>query len=99
MPQALQRNGLWHLRLKRYHIAMNPETLAKEFDRDPFIPLRIHLADGRHVDVMNPGLCFIARLSLYVFAGRPRHTLAEDVQLISLRRIISVETLSPSQAA
>jgi hypothetical protein len=78
---------------------MNPETLAKEFERDPFIPLRIHLADGRHVDVLNPGLCFIARLSLYVFAGRPRRLLAEDVQVISLRGIVSVETLPPSQAA
>ena len=78
---------------------MNPETLAQLLDRDPFIPLRIHLANGRHVDVMNPGLCFIARLTLYVFAGRPRHTLAEDVEVISLRGIVSVETLPPSQAA
>jgi hypothetical protein len=78
---------------------MNPETLAKEFERDPFIPLRIHLADGRYVDVLNPGLCFIARLALYVFAGRPRRLLAEGVQVISLRGIVSVETLPPSQAA
>ena len=78
---------------------MNPETLAQELNRDPFIPLRIHLADGRSIDVLNPGLCFIARLSLYVFAGRPQHALTEDVKLISLRGIVSVETLSPSQAA
>jgi hypothetical protein len=78
---------------------MNPESLARELDRDPFVPLRIHLADGRHIDVQNPGLCFIARLSLYVFAAQPRHALAEDVQLISLRGIVSVEMLAPSQAA
>jgi hypothetical protein len=78
---------------------MNPESLAKELDRDPFIPLRIHLADGRSVEIRNPGLCFIARLSLYVFAAKPRHALAEDVQLISLRGIISVETLPPAEAA
>ena len=77
---------------------MNPESLAKELDRDPFIPLRIHLADGRSVEIHNPGLCFIARLSLYVFAAKPRHALAEDVQLISLRGIISVETLPPAEA-
>jgi hypothetical protein len=80
-------------------MAMNPETLAKELNREPFIPLRIHLADGRHVDILNPGLCFIVRLSLYVFAGKPRNTLAEDVEIISLRGIVSVETLPPSQAA
>jgi len=78
---------------------MNPESLARELDRDPFIPLRIHLADGRIIDVRNPGLCFIARLSLYVFAARPHSALAEDVQLISLRGIVSVETLAPSEAA
>jgi hypothetical protein len=78
---------------------MNPEALARELNRDPFIPLRIHLADGRSFDILNPGLCFIARLSLYIFAARPRDALAEDVQLISLRGIVSVETLPPSQAA
>ena len=78
---------------------MNPESLARELDRDPFIPLRIHLADGRNIDIRNPGLCFIARLSLYVFAARPHSALAEDVQLISLRGIVSVETLAPSEAA
>jgi hypothetical protein len=78
---------------------MNPETLAAELEREPFIPLRIHLADGRNVDIRNPGLCFIARLSLYIFAAQPRKTLAEDVQVISLRGIVSVETMAPSQAA
>jgi hypothetical protein len=78
---------------------MNPETLAKELNRDPFIPLRIHLVDGRRIEIQNPGLCFIARLSLYVFAAQPRHALAEDVELVSLRGIVSVETPAPSQAA
>ncbi len=78
---------------------MNPETLAKELDRDPFIPLRIQLADGRKVEIKNPGLCFIARLSLYVFAAKPHSALAEDVHVISLRGIVSVETVAPSEAA
>lgn len=73
---------------------MNPETLAAELDRDPFIPLRVHLADGRTLDIGNPGLCFIARLALYAFRATPRHSLAEDVEVISLRHIVSVETLA-----
>jgi hypothetical protein len=80
-------------------MAMNPESLAQELNRDPFIPLRIHLADGRNIDIRDSGLCFIARLSLYVFAAKPRNALAEDVQVISLRGIVSVETMAPSQAA
>ncbi len=78
---------------------MNPQSLAAELDREPFIPLRLHLSDGRTLDVQNPGLCFIARLSLYVFAARPHASLAEDVRVISLQHIVSVETLSPQEAA
>jgi len=78
---------------------MNPESLRLELNRDPFVPLRIHLTDGRNIDIHNPGLCFIARLALYVFAAKPHDALAEDVQMISLRGIVSVETLvSPKSA-
>ena len=73
---------------------MNPDALAAELDRDPFIPLRLHLSDGRKVEIKNPGLCFIARLALYCFRARPHESLAEDVEIISLRHIASVETLA-----
>ncbi len=82
-----------------YTVSMNPEVLASELNRDPFLPLRLHLADGRSYDVLNPGLCFIAKLALYAFRARPNDALAEDVQVISLRHIVSFETLSPSQHA
>jgi hypothetical protein len=75
---------------------MNPDVLASELNRDPFIPLRIHMADGRTIDIQNPGLCFIARLALYAFRARPNDALAGDVQVISLRHIVSVETLAAS---
>jgi hypothetical protein len=80
-----------------YIFDMNPEVLAAELNRDPFIPLRLHLTDGRTLDIQNPGLCFIARLGLYAFRSRPHEALAEDVQVISLRHIVSVETLAPSK--
>jgi hypothetical protein len=80
-------------------LSMNPQALAAELDREPFIPLRLHLSDGRTLDVQNPGLCFIARLSLYVFAAKPHASLAEDVSVISLQHIVSFETLSPQKAA
>lgn len=77
---------------------MNPESLAAELNREPFIPLEIHLISGKTLVVNNPGLCFIARLSLYVFAARPHDVLAEDVQVISLRAIESVHTLAAQGA-
>ena len=76
---------------------MNPEVLRAELNRDPFIPLRVHLADGRTYDIQNPGLCFIARLALYAFHAHRHDAMAEDVQVISLRHIVSVEILAPSR--
>jgi len=80
-----------------YNVDMMPEALAAELERDPFNGLRLHLSDGRTVEIINPGLGFIARLALYVFNAKPRHALAEDVEVISLRHIVSVETLAPSE--
>ena len=78
---------------------MNPDTLAAELDREPFRPLRLHLADGRTVEVKNPGLCFIARLALYAFRpGKRQSALTEEVQVISLRHIVSVETISSAHS-
>jgi hypothetical protein len=78
----------------------NPDALAAELNRDPFIPLRLHLSDGRKsdgrkVDVQNPGLCFIARMALYFFRAKPHDAMAEDVQVISLRHIASIKAIPP----
>ena len=77
---------------------MTPEALANELNRDPFIPLRLRLSDGRTFDVNNPGLCFVARLALYAFRAKPHDALAEDVEVVSIRHIVSVETISSSSA-
>ena len=78
---------------------MNPETLAAELNREPFLPLRLHLTDGRTLEVMNPGLCFIARLALYAFRPGRRHALiADDVQVVSLRHIVSIETIEAAKS-
>ncbi len=77
-----------------------PEALAAELEREPFVPLRLHLTDGRSVEIYNSGLCFIARQGLYVFrTDRPHAALADDVVLISLRHIVSLEQLEPSARA
>ena len=71
---------------------MHPEALAAELEREPFVPLRLSLSDGRNIDIRNPGLCHIAKLALYIFNVRRAHpTLADDVSVISLRHIVSVD--------
>ena len=78
---------------------MDGQTLAKELDRDPFIPLRLHLTDGRTVDIHNPGLSFIARLGLYVFrVSSPPSSLAQDQEVVSIAHIVTVEQLPAAGA-
>jgi hypothetical protein len=75
---------------------VNPETLAHKLNREPFLPLRLRLSDGRTLEILNPGLCFIAKLALYLFRAKPHDALAEDVMVVSLRHIVSVETMAPA---
>ena len=79
---------------------MTPEHLDKELSREPFIPLRLHLSDGRSVDIGNPGLVWIVKLSLFVArAVRLNSRMAEDYDLISLRHIVRLEMLAPADQA
>lgn len=79
---------------------MNPEALANELDRDPFVPLRLRLSDGSHVDIHNPAMAFINHLSVYVAVDpRTRSRLFGDMRLISLRHIVSVDQLKPPERA
>lgn len=76
---------------------MHPVTLAEALEREPFVPLRLHLSDGRKMDLHNPGLCHIAHLSLHLLTpGRAHRTLVEDITVVSLRHIVSMETVETS---
>lgn len=74
---------------------MNPEALANELDREPFVPLRLNLTDGSTVDIYNPAMAFINHLAVYVAMDpRARSRLFGDMKLISLRHIVSVDQLN-----
>lgn len=83
--------------LPGYNSFMTAEALDRELNREPFVPVRLHLSNGQAVDIHNPGLTFIARMSLYVArTDRPNSRIMDDVQLISLRHIARVELLEPA---
>lgn len=74
---------------------MMPGAMNAELSRDPFVPLRLFLSDGRQVVIKNPGLCFINRGALYVARiDRPNSRLADDLDVVSLRHVVSVEQAS-----
>ena len=75
---------------------MMPDALDHELSREPFVPLRVFLDDGRTIIIRNPGLCYINRGSVYIArVDRPNSRLAADVEFISLRHIVSVEQIEP----
>lgn len=80
-----------------YHVDMTEQAIDQELSREPFIPLRLHLDDGRTIDIENPGLALIAKLALYVArTDRPHSRIMDDFRLISLAHIVSVELLEPA---
>ena len=83
---------------------MHPDALNSELAKDPFVPLRIHLSDGRIVEVFNPRLTFIAGTSFYIYEpgrgnnGRSRIVASREPNVIALRHIVSIEPITPAAA-
>jgi hypothetical protein len=73
---------------------MHPNALTTEIEREPFQPLRLHLADGRTVEIDDPDVAVISNFALYLFKIRRQHRrVADDTQVISLRHIVSFEPI------
>ncbi|MGB7158249.1 MAG: hypothetical protein WBD40_09305 [Tepidisphaeraceae bacterium] len=45
---------------------MNSEEVKEELDRDPFVPLRLHLSSGQKIDIKYPGTAWVRRNTLLV---------------------------------
>jgi hypothetical protein len=77
---------------------MNPEALAAELNRQPFVPLRLYLSDGRTLEIFNPDGAMISNLSVYLFKVRKdARSIADDTRLLSLRHIVSVEQIAAAE--
>jgi hypothetical protein len=71
---------------------MLPEAMNSELTREPFVPLRIYLDDGRTYVIRDSSLCLINHGSMYIARiDRPHSRLADDLDVISLRHVVSVE--------
>jgi hypothetical protein len=45
---------------------VTPESLRDELRRQPFVPLRMHLTDGKSYDIRHPGMAMVASREVYV---------------------------------
>ena len=76
---------------------MTTEDLKQELDRDPFVPLRLHLASGKTMDIEYPDSAFLRQNTLLVVHRlQPRTHQIGNYDVVALRLIERVETLAPS---
>ena len=74
---------------------MNEEALLQELQKDPFIPLRLHLVSGKTVDILVPHGAWTLSYAILVFrnptVGSPK---AEGYDVVAYANIERVEQLS-----
>jgi hypothetical protein len=81
---------------------MPPEELLGLLQQRPFLPFRIHLDDGRTVEVRHPDMVLLGRQ--VVVLGVPEasadpHTYLERHETISLQRVVRLEPLISTEGA
>jgi hypothetical protein len=80
---------------------MKPEGLRDELHRQPFVPLRIHLTDGKTYDIRHPEMAMVTSRDVYI--GReetsPGSGIARGCDLVSLLHVIRVEQVPISASS
>jgi hypothetical protein len=81
---------------------MRPESLRDELHRQPFVPLRVYLTDGKTYDIRHPEMAIVTSREVYV--GReetsPGSGIARGLDLVSLLHVVRVEQVpSPTSSA
>jgi len=74
---------------------MTPEELRSELRRQPFVPLRIHLTDGKVYEIRHPEMVMVKRREIYVGTETaPGSGVAAECDLVSLLHVVRVEAVS-----
>ena len=80
---------------------MRPESLRDELHRQPFVPLRVYLTDGKIYDIRHPEMAIVTSREVYV--GReetsPGSGIARGLDLVSLLHVVRVEQVPLASSA
>ena len=80
---------------------LRPGSLRDELHRQPFVPLRIYLTDGKTYDIRHPEMAMITSREVYI--GReetaPGSGIARECDLVSLLHVVRVEQMPYSATA
>jgi hypothetical protein len=71
---------------------MTPEDVNQELEREPFVPLRLHLSSGQKIDIEYPNSAFVRQNTLLVVHRlAPRTQMIGNYDVIALRLIERIE--------
>jgi hypothetical protein len=74
--------------------AMTPEDVKQEFEREPFIPLQLHLTSGANVNIEHANSAFVRQNTLLVVHRLAAKTAAiGNYDVIALRLIERITTM------
>jgi hypothetical protein len=75
---------------------MRPEEFKQLMNRRPFVPIRIHMTDGRVFDIHHPDNVFVLRSRIDIGVGPDAHGILDRVEYCSLLHVVRVEDLNPT---
>jgi hypothetical protein len=80
-------------------VSMTSEDVLQELERDPFVPLRLHLASGKTMDIEYPQTAWLRQNTLLVVHPvRPRSQQIGNYDVIALRLIERIERIDAGKA-
>jgi hypothetical protein len=78
-----------------YNTFMTTEDLRQELEREPFVPLRLHLASGKTIDVEYDNSAFVRQNTvLIVHRLAPGSAAIGNYEVVALRLIERIEQLA-----
>jgi hypothetical protein len=73
---------------------MTSEDILQELEREPFVPLRLHLASGQKMDIEHPDSAFVRQNTLLIVHRlAPRSAAIGNYDVIAFRLIERIELL------
>ena len=74
---------------------MTGEDVKQELEREPFMPLRLHLASGQKIDIPYPNTAWVRQNTLViVFPLAPGSAAIGNYDVIALRLIERIEQIN-----
>jgi hypothetical protein len=77
---------------------VNPEEIRQKLHAIPFMPLRVHTSDGKHLDVMHPEMAMLTRMTLLTArpVADPTREIPAHYDSVSPMHIVRIEPLVPA---